>query len=216
VLNDFEPISLITTFPLLIVAKKATPAQNLSEFIAWLKANPEKASLGNPGTGSPGHVGGVFFQNMTGTRFQFVPYRGAAPAMQDLIAGRIEMMIDNPVTSLPQVRAGRIKAFAVTANTRVARAPELPTVDEVGLPGFYLSNWGGLWVPRGTPTEIVTKLSGAAIDAMADPAGRQQIAFQGMEIPPREQQTPESLRDFHKAEIEKWWPMIKAAGIKGE
>jgi tripartite-type tricarboxylate transporter receptor subunit TctC len=146
VLNDFEPVSLITTFPLLIVAKKTVPAQNLREFIAWLKANPQKVSLGNPGTGSPGHIGGVFFQRMIGTHFQFVPYRGAAPAMQDLVAGHIDMMIDNPVTSLPQVLGGSIKAFAVAAEARLAQAPEIPTVDEAGLPGFYLSNWGGLWV----------------------------------------------------------------------
>jgi tripartite-type tricarboxylate transporter receptor subunit TctC len=215
-LNDFDPISLITTFPLLIVARKAVPAANLKEFIAWLKANPGKASLGSPGAGSPGHVGGVFFQSMTGTRLQFVPYRGAAPAMQDLIAGRIDMMIDNPVTSLPQLHGGTIKAFAVTTETRMAQAPEIPTVDEAGLPGFYLSNWGGLWVPKGTPTNVIAKLDIAVMDAMADRAVRRQVAGQGMDIPPREQQTPEALRAFHKAEIEKWWPMIKAAGIKGE
>jgi tripartite-type tricarboxylate transporter receptor subunit TctC len=216
VLNDFEPVSLITTFPLLIVAKKTMPAQNLREFIAWLKANSGKVSLGNPGAGSPGHIGGVFFQRMIGSNFQFVPYRGAAPAMQDLVAGYIDMMIDNPVTSLPQVRAGSIKAFAVTAKTRLAQAPEIPTVDEAGLPGFYLSNWGALWVPKGTPSNVIAKLNIASTDAMADPAVRQHVAGQGMDLPPREQQTPEALRAFHKNEIDKWWPIIKAAGIKGE
>jgi tripartite-type tricarboxylate transporter receptor subunit TctC len=216
VLNDFEPVSLITTFPLLIVAKKTMPARNLREFIAWLKANPEKVSLGNPGPGSPGHIGGVFFQRMIGANFQFVPYRGAAPAMQDLVAGQIDMMIDNPVTSLPQVRGGSIKAFAVTAEARLTQAPEIPTVDEAGLPGFYLSNWGGLWAPKGTPTDVIAKLNIAAMNAMADHALRAKVADQGMEIPPRQQQTPEALRAFHKAEIEKWWPIIKAAGIKGE
>jgi tripartite-type tricarboxylate transporter receptor subunit TctC len=202
VLNDFEPVSLITTFPLLIVAKKTVPAQNLREFIAWLKANPEKVTLGNPGTGSPGHIGGVFFQNMIGTHFQFVPYRGAAPAMQDLVAGQIDMMI--------------VPVFAVTAEARLAQAPGIPTVDEAGLPGFYLSNWGGLWVPKRTPTDVIAKLNVAAMNAMADHALRAKVANQGMEIPPRAEQTPEALRAFHKAEIEKWWPIIKAAGIKGQ
>jgi tripartite-type tricarboxylate transporter receptor subunit TctC len=216
VLNDFEPVSLVVNFPLLIVAKKAMPAENLKEFIAWLNANPEKATLGNPGAGSPGHIGGVFLQSMIGARFQLVPYRGAAPAMQDLVAGRIDMMIDNPVTSLPQVRAGSIKAFAVTAATRLPQAPEIPTVDEAGLPRFYLSNWGGLWVPKGAPRDIVEKLNMAAIHAMAEPAVRRQVADLGMEVPPREQQTTEALRAFHGAELAKWWPIIKAAGIKGE
>jgi len=192
------------------------PAQNLREFIAWLKANPDKASEGNPGAGSPGHVGGVLFQSMTGTRFQFVPYRGAAAAMQDLVAGRIDMMIDNPVTSLPHVRSGSIKAFAVTAKTRLAQAPEILTVDEAGLPGFYLSNWGALWAPKGTPRNVIAKLNVAVVDALADPAVRRRIADQGMGIAPPEQQTPEGLRAIHRAEIEKWWPIIKAAGIKGE
>jgi len=215
-LNDFEPVSLISTFTYLIVARKATPAQNLKEFIGWLKSSPDKASEGNPGAGSPGHVGGVLFQSMTGTRFQFVPYRGAAAAMQDLVAGRIDMMIDNPVTSLPHVRSGSIKAFAVTAKTRLAQAPEILTVDEAGLPGFYLSNWGALWAPKGTPRNVIAKLNVAVVDALADPAVRRRIADQGMEIVPPEQQTPEGLRAIHRAEIEKWWPIIKAANIKGE
>jgi tripartite-type tricarboxylate transporter receptor subunit TctC len=168
-LSDFEPVSLISTFPLLIVARKGMPTRNLRELIAWLRANPDKASLGNPGTGSPGHVGGAFFQSMIGTRFQFVPYRGSAPAMQDLVAGQIDIMIDNPVTSLPQVRAGAIKAFAVTSKAQLAQAPEIPTVDEAGLPGFYLSNWGGLFVPKNTPTSVIAKLNLAAVNAMADP-----------------------------------------------
>jgi len=215
-LNDFEPVSLISTFTYLIVARKATPAQNLKEFIGWLKSNPDKASEGNPGAGSPGHVGGVLFQSMTGTRFQFVPYRGAAAAMQDFVAGRIDMMIDNPVTSLPHVRSGSIKAFAVTAKTRLAQAPEILTVDEAGLPGFYLSNWGALWAPKGTPRNVIAKLNVAVVDALADSAVRRRIADQGMGIAPPEQQTPEGLRAIHRAEIEKWWPIIKAAGIKGE
>jgi tripartite-type tricarboxylate transporter receptor subunit TctC len=215
-LNDFQPISLIASNSYVIVAKNAVPANDLEGFIAWLKANPDRASEGTAGAGSPQHVGGVFFQKATGTRFQFVPYRGAAPAMQDLLAGQIDMIIDDPTNSLPHVRAGRIKAFAVTAKTRLAAAPDIPTVDEAGLPGFYFSRWHGLWVPKGTPKDIVGKLNAAVVDALADPAVRTRLADLGQEVFPREQQTPEALGVFQKAEIEKWWPIIKAANIKGE
>jgi tripartite-type tricarboxylate transporter receptor subunit TctC len=213
-LKDFEPISLIATNSYLIVAKNAVPANDLKSFIAWLKANPDKASEGTAGPGSPQHVSGVFFQNATGTRFQFVPYRGAAPAMQDLLAGQIDMIIDDPTNSLPQVRAGKIKAFAVTARSRLAAAPDIPTVDEAGLPGFYFSRWHALWAPRGTPKDVIAKLNTAVVGALADPAVRSRLADLGQEIFPREQQTPQALGAYHKAEIEKWWPMIKAAGIK--
>jgi len=216
VLNDFDPVTLIVTFPFLIVAKKAMPANDLKGLIAWLKANPDQASQGSPGLGGPGHVASILFQNMTGTRYQFVPYRGAAPAMRDLVAGQIDMMIDNPVTSLPQVRAGRIKAYAVTAKVRLAEAPEIPTVDEAGLPGFYVSNWIGFWMPKGTPRNIIDKLNVAAVTTLADPAVSRQIVDQSMVIVPREQQTPEALSALQRAEIEKWWPIIRAAGIKGE
>jgi len=215
-LNDFEPISLIATNSYVIVAKNSVPAHDLKGFIAWLKANPDKASEGTAGAGSPQHVGGVFFQQATGTRFQFVPYRGAAPAMQDLLAGQIDMIIDDPTNSLPHVRGGGIKAFAVTAKTRLAAAPDIPTVDEAGLPGFYFSRWHALWVPKGTPKNIVGKLNAAVVDALADPAVRARLADLGQEIFPREQQTPEALGAFQKAEIEKWWPIIKEAGIKAE
>ncbi len=215
-LNDFEPISLIASNSYLIVAKNTVPANDLKGFIAWLKANSDKASEGTAGAGSPQHVGGVFFQQATGTRFQFVPYRGAAPAMQDLLAGQIDMIIDDPTNSLPHVRAGGIKAFAVTAKTRLAAAPDIPTVDEAGLPGFYFSRWHALWAPKGTPKDIVGKLNAAVVDALADPAVRARLADLGQEIFPREQQTPEALGTYQKAEIEKWWPIIKAANIKGE
>jgi tripartite-type tricarboxylate transporter receptor subunit TctC len=215
-LKDFEPVSLIATNSYLIVAKNAVPAGDLKSFIAWLKANPNKASEGTAGAGSPQHVSGVFFQNATGTRFQFVPYRGAAPAMQDLMAGEIDMIIDDPTSSLPQVRAGRIKAFAVTAKSRLAAAPDIPSVDEAGLPGFYFSRWHALWVPRGTPKEVISTLNAAVVGALADPTVRSRLADLGQEIFPREQQTPAVLGAYHKAEIEKWWPIIKAAGIKVE
>ena len=216
VLNDFEPVALLASFSSMIVARKAMPANDLKELVAWLKANPGKASQGSARVGSMGHLGGVYFQNISGTRLQHVPYRGSAPAMQDLVAGQIDVMIDAPVMILPQLRAGTIKAFAVLAKSRLVQAPDIPTADEAGLPGFHVSNWFGLWAPRGTAKDIVGRLNAAAVSSLADPAARQKLADLGFEIPPRDQQTPEALADFQKAEIEKWWPIIKAADIKGD
>ena len=216
VLGDFEPITLAVTIPHLIVSKNATPAKNLRELIEWLRANPDKASAGTSGVGGIEHIGGVLFQNVTGTRFNFVPYRGAAPAAQDLVAGHIDLMLLNLTPSLPHVRAGSIKAFAVAANTRSAAAPEIPTVDQSGLPGFYVTAWLGLWAPKGTPKDVIAKLNSAVVSTLANPAVRTRLSDLGMEIFPRDQQTPEALAAFQKAEIEKWWPIIKAAGIKAE
>jgi len=217
VVKDFEPIALIASNPQLIVAKSAVPANNLKELIAWLASNPSKASQGTAGVGSPSHISGLFFQTVTGTSFQFVPYRGGAgPAMQDLVGGHIDLMFDMALNSLPHIRDGRIKVYAVADKARLPSAPDIPTVDEAGLPGFYMSLWFGFWVPRGTTKEVVAKLNTAAVDALGDPMVRERLAHLGMEIPPREQQTPEALRAFQKAEIEKWWPIIKAAGIKAQ
>ncbi len=216
VFNDFEPVSMIATNPQLIVARKALPAKDLQELVAWLKANSAKATQGTAGHGSASHVSGVYLQSITGARFQFVPYRGAGPAMQDLVAGQIDLMVDQAANSLPQVRAGTIKAFAVTEKTRLAAAPEIPTVDEAGVPGLHISIWHALWMPKGTPKDIIAKLNAAVVDALADPGARQRLADLGQEIPPRAQQTPQALAAYHKAEIEKWWPIIKAANIKGE
>jgi tripartite-type tricarboxylate transporter receptor subunit TctC len=213
-LKDFEPIALLASNPYLLVAKKALPASDLKELIAWLKMNPDKASQGTAAVSM--QVMGVSFQNITDTRFQFIPYRGAAPAMQDLLAGHIDLMFDQVSNSLPHVRAGTIKAYAVTAKARSASAPDIPTMDEAGLPGFYISLWYGLWVPKGTPKDVIAKLNAALVEALADPAVRQRLEAVGLEISAREQQTPEALFAHQKAEIEKWWPIIKAANIKAE
>jgi tripartite-type tricarboxylate transporter receptor subunit TctC len=214
--KDFEPIALVASNPQLIVAKQALPADNLIELIAWLKVNGEKASQGTAGIGSPAHIGGVFFQAATGTRFQFVPYRGAAPIMQDLIAGQIDFTFAQTANALPQVRAGKIKVYAVTAPRRLAEAANISTADEAGLPGFHVSIWHGLWAPKGTPADVVGKLNAAVVATLADENIARRLVSLGIEIPPREQQTPEGLRSYHKAEIAKWWPIIKAANIKPE
>lgn len=216
VFNDFAPVAWVATNPQLIVSKNAVPAADLAQLIAWLKANPDRATEGTAGAGSASHVAGIFFQKETGTRFQFVPYRGAAPIMQDLLAGQIDLTFDQAANALPRVRAGKIRAYAVTARTRLASAPDIPTVDEAGLPGFYIAVWHALWVPRATPGDVVAKLNAAAMDALADPAIRARLGELGQEIPQREQQTPEALGAHHKAEIDKWWPIIKAANIKAE
>ena len=209
-LNDFEPVSLLVCNPLLIVARKTMPAKDLRELIAWLKANPGKATEGTTGPGGSSHVAGIYFQKETGTRFQLVPYRGAAPIMQDLLAGRIDLMFDFAANSLPQVRFGTIKAYAVTAPSRLPAAPDIPTVDEAGLPGFYISAWEGVWVPKGTPKDVIGKLNAAIVAALADPSVRRQLAELGQDIYPRDQQTPEALGALQRAEIKKWWPIIKA------
>jgi tripartite-type tricarboxylate transporter receptor subunit TctC len=214
VLNDFEPVSLVTTQPLLIIARKNLPARDLPEMIAWLKSNPDKATQGTAGAGGASHVAGLFFQRETGTRFQFVPYRGTA--INDLMAGSIDFMIDLAASSLPQVRAGTVKAYAVTAGTRLASAPDIPTVAEVGLPRLEMTSWYGLWVPKGTPKEIVARLNNALVDCLADPSARSRLAGLGQQIFPLEQQRPEALRAHHRAEIEKWWPILKEANVKTE
>jgi tripartite-type tricarboxylate transporter receptor subunit TctC len=215
-LGDFEPVAMTASAPWLIVTKKAMPANDLGGLIAWLKSNPDRASAGTAGAGSAPHAFGAFFQVATGTRFQFVPYRGTAPAMQDLVAGQIDLMFDSPATALPQVRAGLIKALAVTAKGRLPTAPDIPTASEAGLPEFDIPSWHALWLPKGVSKDVIRTLNTAVVEALADPAVRQKLTELGQDIPARDRQTPEALGAYHRAEIEKWWPIIKAANIKGE
>jgi tripartite-type tricarboxylate transporter receptor subunit TctC len=213
-IKDFQPIALLTNAPAFIVANNAVPAKDLKGLIAWLKANPDKVSAGTFATW--GRLFGAYFQESSGTNMQFVPYRGAAPAMQDLIAGHINLMFDQAANSLPQLQGGRIKAYAVAAHTRLALAPAIPTMDESGLPGFYLSVWHGLWAPKGTPKEIIARLNAAAVEALSDREVQRKLVELGQEIPPHDQETPEFLAGHQKAEAEKWWPIIKAANITAE
>lgn len=214
ILNDFEPVALLATIPQLIVARKTMPARDLTQFVAWLKANPATALQGTSGAGSASHLAGVLLQHETGTHFAFVPYRGATPAVRDLIAGQIDFMIDLASNSLPHVRAGSIRAYAVTDSDRLAVAPDIPTVDESGLPGFHVSTWHALFAPKGTPNAIILTLAAAVSDALNDPSTRSRLMDLGNQIPPRERQTPDALRAFQRTEIEKWWPIVKAANIK--
>ena len=215
-LRDFDPVALLPSNPMIVVSKNAVPAKDLREFVGWIKANDGKVSAGTAGAGSATHVAGVYFQKVTGTHFQFVPYRGTGPALQDLVAGQIDFIVDQASNSVQQVRDGKIRAYAVTAKARMPSAPEIPTVAEAGVPGLDISVWYGLWAPKGTPADIIAKLSAATMAAMADAGVRQRFGELGLEIPARELQTPEALGAHHKAEIEKWWPVIKAANIKGE
>jgi tripartite-type tricarboxylate transporter receptor subunit TctC len=215
-LKDFEPIALVATQPFLIDARKTMPANNLKELIAWLKANGDKTTMGTSGVGSPSHVAGVLLENMLGVKWQMVSYRSAGLATQDLVAGFTDIQLDTPAVSLPHINAGALKAYAVTAKKRIAIAPDIPTTDEAGLPGYYFSFWHAMWAPKGTPKDIIAKLNAAVVAALADPQTRQKLTDLAQDIYPREQQTPEALHAFQTAEVEKWYPIIKAAGIKAE
>ena len=214
--TDFQPVSLLASNPLLIVSRKSLPANDLRGLIAWLKDNPDKALQGATGQGSSGHVAGAFFQKATGTRYQFVFYRSNPQQVQDLITDRLDLMFDFPASALPHVRAGSIKAYAVANQERLTGAPEIPTVDEAGLPGFHLTGWHALFVPKGTPEAAVNALSSAVVDALADLDVRKKLIDLGQEIYPRDQLGPEALAAYQKAEIDKWWPIVKEAGIKVE
>ena len=214
--DDFEPVTLVTVQPYVVVARKTMPGDDLKGLITWLRANPGKASAGTQGAGGSSQIGGIFFQNATSTRFQFVPYRGGAPAIQDLVAGQIDLMIAAAGDASAQVRAGTIKAYAVMANRRLAVLPGVPTVDEAGLNGAYYSGWFGIWMPARTPKDIVAKLNAAVRDALGDPGVAARLAEIGQQVFPLGEQTPEALAALQKTEINKWWPMIKAASFKAE
>ena len=214
--KDFEPLAMVASNPQIIVSKIAVPARDLKELVAWVKANQDKVSFGTGGAGTPAHVSSAYFQQVTGTKVQIIHYRGAAPAMQDLISGQIDVSFDQAANSLPLVRSGRVRPYAVTSSTRLQAAPEIPTVDEAGLPGFYMSVWHGIWTTRGTPKPVVGKLNAAIMETLLDSGVRQRLVDLGQEIPSREQQSPAALGAHHKAEIDKWWPLIKSAGIKAE
>jgi len=215
-LNDFAPVALVATQPFLIDARKTMPANNLKELVAWLKANPDKATMGTSGVGSPSHVAGVLMAQLVGVKWQMISYRSAGLATQDLLAGITDIQLDTPAVSLTHVRSGDLKAYAVTAKERIAVAPDIPTTDEAGLPGFYFSFWHAMWAPKGTPKPIIAKLNAAIVAALEDPDTRKKLLDLAQEIYPRQQQTPEGLYAFQKSEVEKWWPIIKAAGIKAE
>jgi tripartite-type tricarboxylate transporter receptor subunit TctC len=214
--SDFQPVSLVANELDLIVARSSIPVEDLQGLIAWLKKNPEHASAATGGVGSPSHVAELLFAKQTGTSIQPVPFRGAGPAIQELVAGRLDIMITGPSVTLPHLRSGAIKGFAVTAEKRIALAPEIPTVDEAGLPGYHVAVWQALWAPKGTPRDIIAKLNAATHQALADSFVRKRLTDVGLEIPTSDQQGPEALRVYQKAEIEKWWPIIKAAEIRGE
>ncbi|CAN7543941.1 tripartite tricarboxylate transporter substrate binding protein BugD [Bradyrhizobium sp. LjRoot220] len=212
--TDLEPVVLLPSNTMIIVSKNAVPAKSLAELLAWLKARPEPAAVGTAGAGSGSHIAGLYFENITGIKLQYVPYRGTGPAMNDLVAGQIDMIVDQLSNSINQVRAGNIRGYAVTDTKRSESASDIPTAEEAGLSGFHMTLWSGLWVPKGTPREIVTKLNAAAVEALNDPAVRKQLENLGLQMTPKDKQTPEALGAWQKAEIAKWWPMIKAANVK--
>jgi len=214
IVKDFAPIAELTDNPQIIVTRKTVPATNLKELLAWLAQNQKSVSVGI--AGPVAEVSVVNFETMTKTQFQLVPYRGAGPAIQDLIAGHIDLMVDQLSNSVPQIKADTVRAYALAAKTRSPAVPDVPTTDEAGLPGFYGALWHGLWAPKGTPADVIAKLNAAVKQALADPAVRQKLAAVGQQVVPLDRQTPEGLGAFQQAEMEKWFPIVKAAGMKGE
>jgi tripartite-type tricarboxylate transporter receptor subunit TctC len=209
--KDFEPIALVSNNPQLMVAKNDLPAKNLRELVAWMKANPGKINFVNQNAAA--NVTGVLFEKLTDQKVQFIPYRGAGPAMTDLVAGTVDLLVVQGAVALPQIRAGKIKALANLSPQRSASMPDIPTSDESGVKGLYMSGWFGFWAPKGTPKDMIAKLNAATAEALADPALQKRFSDLGLDVAPREQQTPAGLAAFQKAEIEKWWPIIKSAGI---
>jgi tripartite-type tricarboxylate transporter receptor subunit TctC len=215
-LTDLEPVVMLPSNPMVVVSRPTLPAKNLKELIAWLKANQGKATAGTAGAGSGAHIAGVYLSNLTGLRLQFVPYRGTAPALNDLVGGQIDIIVDQASNSMQQIRSGRIRAYAITDTKRLKAAPDIPTAEEAGLAGFHMTLWNGLWVPKGTPKDVIARLNKAAVETMADPAVQKRLNDLGLEVPARDQLTPQALAAWHKAEVNKWWPIIKKAGIKSD
>jgi tripartite-type tricarboxylate transporter receptor subunit TctC len=214
--TDLEPVILLPSNPMIIVSKNAVPATSLKELLAWLKSRPTPPTAGTAGAGSGSHIAGLYFENVTGIKLQYVPYRGTAPALTDLVAGQIDIIVDQLSNSIAQVRAGTIRAYAITDDKRVESASDIPTTDEAGLPGFHMTLWSGLWVPKNTPKEIVAKLNTAAVDALNDPAVRKKFEDLGLQMPPADKLVPEALGAWQRDEIAKWWPMLKAANVRLE
>jgi len=215
-LKDLDPVGLIATQPFLIVARHDIPANNLKELIAWIKANPDKATEGNSGIGSPSHVSGILFQQAINSPIQMIPYRGAGESTQAIVSGQIDVLLNTPAVSMAQLKAGQVKVFAVTDKRRLSIAPDIPTTDEAGLPGFYFTFWHAFWVPKGTPKPVVAKLNAALRATLDDPDIKKKLDGLAQVVFPPEEQSPEALAKFQAAEIAKWWPVIKAAGIKAQ
>jgi tripartite-type tricarboxylate transporter receptor subunit TctC len=215
-LNDLTPVAQIATNPQMVITRAVVPATNLKELVSWIKANHSKIQIGTGGIGSSSHIGGLYFLNRVGVKMDFVPYRGGAPAVQALLAGEIDLYMTQISGAIEHVRAGKLRAYMVTTSKRQAAAPEIPTTDEAGMPGLYTTVWHALWLPAKTPRDIVAKLNAGIVETLADDTIRKRFADLGQEIPPRAEQTQQALAKYHKAEIDKWWPLMKAAGIKAE
>lgn len=215
-LTDLDPIAMIATNPQLVISKPSVPAKNLKELIPWIKTNKDKILFGTGGVGASSHIAGAYFLDRIGVKMEFVPYRGGAPAMQALLSGEFDLYMTQISGAVAHIRAGKLRAYLVTAKTRQAIAPEIPTSDEAGLPGLHTAIWHGIWAPKGVPRDINMKLNAAVVDALTDDVLRKRFADLGQEIPPRNEQTQQALAAHHKAEIDKWWPIMRAAGIKAE
>jgi tripartite-type tricarboxylate transporter receptor subunit TctC len=214
--REMEPVALLTITPQLIIARKDFPAANIKELIGWLKANPDKATSGTVGAAGGAQVSAIYFQKETGTSFRFIPYKGGGPAIQDMAAGRLDLMFDQAANALNLVKSGTVKAYAVMSKERWSALPDVPSIDESGTPGLYVAYWHAMWAPKGTPKDIVAKLNAAVVHALADPAVKERLAAVGHDVMPASQQSPQALAAYHKAEIAKWWPIIKASGLKAQ
>jgi tripartite-type tricarboxylate transporter receptor subunit TctC len=214
--QELEPIGLLTITPQLIIARKDFPAKDIKDLIAWLKANPDKATAGTVGAAGGAQVASIYFQKQTGTTFRFVPYRGGGPAVQDMAAGQLDLMFDQAANALGPVRAGSVKAYAVMSKTRWQALPDVPSADESGTPGLYVAYWHAMWAPKGTPKDVVTKLNAAVGRALADPSVSKRLSDIGHDPFPADQRTPAALAAYHKAEIDRWWPIVRASGLKAQ